>query len=97
MIFKSNAYRKISLDLIKGRRIEKTHFQFGEDEIFLSSSIPKTLTKLEGKNIISIKKVYQWFCLCRNPKRCDPPPLKATISLVFISFISVMRRIVWRG
>ncbi|KAG5585147.1 hypothetical protein H5410_045581 [Solanum commersonii] len=30
-------------------RMEKTHFQLGEDEIFLSSSLPKTLSKLERK------------------------------------------------
>ncbi|KAG5585549.1 hypothetical protein H5410_045983 [Solanum commersonii] len=31
-----------------GRRIKKTHFQLGEDEIF-SSSLHKTLSKLERK------------------------------------------------
>ncbi|KAG5609931.1 hypothetical protein H5410_021212 [Solanum commersonii] len=32
-----------------GRRIEKTHFQFGEDEL-LSSSLPKTLSNLGKKH-----------------------------------------------
>ncbi|KAG5595708.1 hypothetical protein H5410_036940 [Solanum commersonii] len=31
------------------RRMEKTHFQLGEDEILLYSSLPKTLSKLERK------------------------------------------------
>ncbi|KAG5585224.1 hypothetical protein H5410_045658, partial [Solanum commersonii] len=42
----------------KGRRMEKTHLQLGEDEILLSSSHPKTLSKLERK--IS-KKVLFYF------------------------------------
>uniref|UniRef100_M1A3K5 Uncharacterized protein n=1 Tax=Solanum tuberosum TaxID=4113 RepID=M1A3K5_SOLTU len=29
--------------------MEKTHFHFGEDEILLSSSLPKTLSKLERR------------------------------------------------
>ncbi|KAG5631834.1 hypothetical protein H5410_003551 [Solanum commersonii] len=29
--------------------MEKTHFQLGEEEILLSSSLPKTLSKLERK------------------------------------------------
>jgi len=41
MILKSNGYKKLNLDLSKGRRMEKTHFQLGEDEILLSSSLPK--------------------------------------------------------
>ena len=49
MILKSNGYKKLNLDLRKGRRMEKTHFQPGEDEILLSSSLPKTLSKLERK------------------------------------------------
>ena len=49
MILKSNGYKKLNLDLSKGRRMEKTHFQLGEDEILLSSSLPKTLSKLERK------------------------------------------------
>ena len=48
MIEKLNGYKKLNLDLSKGRRIEKTHFQLGEDEL-LSSSLPKTLSKLERK------------------------------------------------
>ncbi|KAG5576612.1 hypothetical protein H5410_056746 [Solanum commersonii] len=35
----------LGLNLIKGRRMEKTHFQLGEDEILLSSSVRKTLCK----------------------------------------------------
>ena len=35
---KSNGYNKLNLDLKKGRRMEKTHFQPGEDENLLSSS-----------------------------------------------------------
>ncbi|KAG5610223.1 hypothetical protein H5410_021504 [Solanum commersonii] len=39
-------------------RIEKTHFQFGEDEL-PSSSLPKTLSKLERKYL---KKTFiNWF------------------------------------
>ena len=49
MILKSNGYKELNLDLSKGRRMEKTHFQLGEDEILLSSSLPKTLSKLERK------------------------------------------------
>ncbi|KAG5614828.1 hypothetical protein H5410_014652 [Solanum commersonii] len=45
---KSNGYKKLNLDLSKGRRIEKTHIQLGEDKL-LSSSLPKTLSKLERK------------------------------------------------
>jgi len=41
MILKSNGYKKLNLDLRKGRRMEKTHFQLGEDEILLSSSLPQ--------------------------------------------------------
>ncbi|KAG5619514.1 hypothetical protein H5410_004732 [Solanum commersonii] len=33
----------------KGRRMEKTHFQLGKDEILLSLSLPKTLSKLTEK------------------------------------------------
>ncbi|KAG5585932.1 hypothetical protein H5410_046366 [Solanum commersonii] len=36
---KSNGCKKLNLDLRKGRRMEKTHFQLGEDEILLSSSL----------------------------------------------------------
>ncbi|KAG5571182.1 hypothetical protein H5410_060948 [Solanum commersonii] len=32
-----------------GRRMEKTHFQLGEDEILLYSSLPQNLSKLERK------------------------------------------------
>ncbi|KAG5612217.1 hypothetical protein H5410_023498 [Solanum commersonii] len=39
MIIKSNGYKELNLDLSKGRKMEKTHFQFGEDEILLSSKI----------------------------------------------------------
>ena len=38
MIEKSNGYKKLNLDLSKGRRIEKTHFQLGEGELLSSSS-----------------------------------------------------------
>ncbi|KAG5615210.1 hypothetical protein H5410_015034 [Solanum commersonii] len=38
---KSNGYKKLNLVLSKRRRIEKTHFQLGEDEILLSLSLPK--------------------------------------------------------
>jgi len=41
MILKSNGYKELNLDLSKGRRMEKTHFQLGEDEILLSSSLPQ--------------------------------------------------------
>ncbi|KAG5606141.1 hypothetical protein H5410_027633 [Solanum commersonii] len=41
MILKSNGYKELNLDLNKGRRTEKIHFQLGEDEILLSSSLPK--------------------------------------------------------
>ncbi|KAG5595519.1 hypothetical protein H5410_036751 [Solanum commersonii] len=46
---KTHRYKKLNLDLSKGRRMEKTHFQLGEDGIHLSSSLPKTLSKLERK------------------------------------------------
>ncbi|KAG5590086.1 hypothetical protein H5410_040600 [Solanum commersonii] len=46
MIKKSTGYKKLNLELSYGRRIKKTHFQFGEDEL-LSSSLHKTLSKLE--------------------------------------------------
>ncbi|KAG5571012.1 hypothetical protein H5410_060778, partial [Solanum commersonii] len=45
--FKSTGYKKLNLELSYGR-IKKTHFQFREDEL-LSSSVHKTLSKLEGK------------------------------------------------
>ncbi|KAG5581299.1 hypothetical protein H5410_051926 [Solanum commersonii] len=32
---------ELNLDLSKGRRMEKTHFQLGKDEILLSSSLPQ--------------------------------------------------------
>ena len=54
MILKLNGYKELNLDLKKGRRMETTHFQLGEDEILLSSSLPKTLSKLERK----ISKYY---------------------------------------
>ncbi|KAG5605923.1 hypothetical protein H5410_027415 [Solanum commersonii] len=38
MIVKSNGYKKLSLNLSKGRRIEKTHFQLGEDELLSSKN-----------------------------------------------------------
>jgi len=49
MILESNGYKELNLDLRKGRRMEKTHFQFREDELLLASSLPKTLSKLERK------------------------------------------------
>ncbi|KAG5605529.1 hypothetical protein H5410_027021 [Solanum commersonii] len=49
MILRSNGYKELNLDLSKGRRMEKTHFQLGEDEILFFSSLPKTLSKLERK------------------------------------------------
>ncbi|KAG5585237.1 hypothetical protein H5410_045671 [Solanum commersonii] len=49
MILKSNGYKELNLDLRKGRRMDKTHFQLGEDEILLSSGLPKTLSKFERK------------------------------------------------
>ncbi|KAG5630959.1 hypothetical protein H5410_002676 [Solanum commersonii] len=42
----------------KGRGMEKAHFQLGEDEILFSSSLPKSLSKLERKYL---KKV-QFYC-----------------------------------
>jgi len=48
MIKKSTGYKKLNLELSYGRRIKKTHFQLGEDEL-LSSSLHKTLSKLERK------------------------------------------------
>ena len=48
MILKSNGYKELKLDLSKGRRMEKTHFQLEGDEL-LSSSLHKTLSKLERK------------------------------------------------
>ncbi|KAG5630027.1 hypothetical protein H5410_001744 [Solanum commersonii] len=33
---KSNGYKKLNLNISKGRRMEKTHFQFGEDELLFS-------------------------------------------------------------
>ena len=54
MILKSNGYKELNLDLSKGRRMEKTHFQLGEYEILLSSSLPKTLSKLE-------RKYHKWY------------------------------------
>ncbi|KAG5585265.1 hypothetical protein H5410_045699 [Solanum commersonii] len=41
-------FKKLNLELNYGRRINKTHFQLGEDEL-LSSSLHKTLSKLERK------------------------------------------------
>ncbi|KAG5585338.1 hypothetical protein H5410_045772 [Solanum commersonii] len=37
--------------------MEKTHFQLGEDEIVLSSSLPKTLSKLERKYLKKLQKI----------------------------------------
>ncbi|KAG5610371.1 hypothetical protein H5410_021652 [Solanum commersonii] len=45
---KSIGYKKSNLELSYGRRIKKTHFQLEEDEL-LSSSLHKTLSKLERK------------------------------------------------
>ncbi|KAG5631543.1 hypothetical protein H5410_003260 [Solanum commersonii] len=42
-------FAKLNLDLRKERRMEKTHFLLREDEILLSSSLPKSLSKLERK------------------------------------------------
>ncbi|KAG5576715.1 hypothetical protein H5410_056849 [Solanum commersonii] len=47
---------KLNLDLSKERRMENTHFKLEEDEILLSSSLPKILSKLERK--ISKKYYY---------------------------------------
>ncbi|KAG5582066.1 hypothetical protein H5410_052693 [Solanum commersonii] len=49
MIEKSNRYKKLNLNISKGRRMEKTHFQFWKDELLLFVSLPKTLSKLERK------------------------------------------------
>ncbi|KAG5629904.1 hypothetical protein H5410_001621 [Solanum commersonii] len=46
--WKSTGYKKLNLELSYGRRIKMTHFQLGEDEL-LSSSLHKTLSKLERK------------------------------------------------
>ena len=46
MIMKSTGYKKLNLDLSYRRRIRKTHFQLGKDEL-LSSSLNKALSKLE--------------------------------------------------
>ena len=32
MIMKSNGYKKLNIDLGKGKRMEKTHFKLGENE-----------------------------------------------------------------
>ena len=53
MIMKSTGYKKLNPELSYGRRIKKTHFQLGEDEL-LSSSLHKTLSKLERKILARI-------------------------------------------
>ncbi len=58
MIVKSNGYKKLNLNLSKGRRIEKTHFQLGEDEL-LSSSFQNPLQTWEkiSKKYYSILEI----------------------------------------
>ena len=41
MVLKSSGYKELNIDLSKGKRMEKTHFQLGEDEILLCSSLPQ--------------------------------------------------------
>lgn len=49
MKLKSNGYMEISLDLLKGKRLNNSHFRFWEDEILPSSSLPKSSKKHERK------------------------------------------------
>ncbi|KAG5614512.1 hypothetical protein H5410_014336 [Solanum commersonii] len=47
--------------------MEKTHFHFGKDEILLSSSLPKTLSKLER----NISKRYYSILENQNKENSD--------------------------
>ncbi|KAG5572015.1 hypothetical protein H5410_061781 [Solanum commersonii] len=76
--YKPFRYKKLNLDLSKGRRMEKTHFQLREDEILLSSSLPKTLSKLERKYP---KKVLFYYENNNNGLEL----IKLITSLVFIA------------
>ena len=67
MILKSNGYKELNLDLSKGRRMEKTHFQLGEDEILLSSILlKKTLSKLERKYIKTYYSIMKLIIMVWN-------------------------------
>jgi len=58
MILKSNGYNKLNLDLRKGGRMEKTHFQIGEDELLSSSSQnPLQTWEKNTKKYYSIVKI----------------------------------------
>ncbi|KAG5615088.1 hypothetical protein H5410_014912 [Solanum commersonii] len=85
-LLKSNGYKKLNLDLNKGRIMDKTHFQLGDDEILLSSNLRKTLSKLERKypksTILFWKiKIMRWR-IFREVSRCG----RMTRRLAFLRF-----------
>uniref|UniRef100_M1DCE0 Uncharacterized protein n=1 Tax=Solanum tuberosum TaxID=4113 RepID=M1DCE0_SOLTU len=51
--------------------MEKTHFQLGEDEILLSSSLPKTLSKLERKYPKKILFYYENYNYNSTPLKIN--------------------------
>ncbi|KAG5585796.1 hypothetical protein H5410_046230 [Solanum commersonii] len=54
MILKSNGYNKLNLDLSKGRRMEKTHFQLREDELLLYSISKNSVVADRSTRLVGI-------------------------------------------